>query len=144
MYKTYLFSPRRFLSGYRNGRSIKRERERDLFRAIVHPYGDCGQDFIWGGGWRAVEEWHFLSLQRTFFFPSFSESRRGSNNLYRSLSSPLHDVRVKLHLFFSLMSQSLHLDFLTMIVSFSMMWWSWSALYSAMVDFSSVHSHVWL
>jgi hypothetical protein len=39
----------------------------------------------------------------------------------------------------------LHLDFLTMmVVSLSMMWWSRSALYSAMVDFSSAHSHVWL
>jgi hypothetical protein len=50
MYKTDLFSSRRLLSGYRNERLIKREREGDLFRDIVNPYGDYGQDFIWWGG----------------------------------------------------------------------------------------------
>ena len=50
MYKTDIFRPRRFLSGYRNGRLIKREREGDLFRAIVHQYRECGQDFIWRDG----------------------------------------------------------------------------------------------
>ena len=69
MYKTDLFSSRRFLSGYRNGRSIKREREGDLFRVTAHPYGNCGQDFIWGGQVKSCGAVTFFVLGENLLLP---------------------------------------------------------------------------